>query len=299
MTSAPEPLCDRARRLLEGGTPDDPVDGTPDDARGDPHDRVVALLRRAVVHGEWSAPELLATAYLDRGARGPAVEVLTPAVHHQGRDDLAGLLGETLAELGDHETAEAAFLRGLDAGDPSAMNGYGLFLWNRGRTQEAGYVLDRAARAGDDLAPLNLVTLHLEELDDLVGAAVVAGEFHDESRPSTLVALADVRLAAGRLDDAETLYRRAVELGATCGHVYLGWFLQDQREDLDGAEEELRAAHEQGEPRAAFHLGRFLFDTGRGDEARPLLEDAAARGDGDADALLEAEYRGTVDPYDD
>lgn len=305
-----EPLCDRARRLLvpldrpsgrdgdgDGSAPDgqDPVD----DPLDDPHGRAEVLLRRAVAQDEWSAPGLLASLHLDRGARGQAVEVLTPAVHRDGRHDLAGLLGETLTELGDHEAAEAAFLRGLDAGDPSATNGYGLFLWGRGRTQEAAYVLDRAARAGDDLAPLNLVTLHLEELDDPVGAAVVAQEFHDEERPSTLVALADVRLATGRVDDAEALYRRATELGAEAAHTYYGWFLQDRREDLEGAEEQLRLAHEHREPRAALHLARLLLDTGRPDDAHPLLEEAAGRGDRDAAALLDDEYGGTVDPWDD
>ena len=154
-------------------------------------------------------------------------------------------------------------------------------------------------RLGDELAALNLVALHLEELDDPMTASELAEELLDEAKPATLLALADCRLAAGRVDEAEDLYRRAAEQGAPCGHIYYGWFLRDRRDDHAGAEEELRRAHEAGEPGATFHLGRFLFDTGRGDEARPLLETGAARGDADADALREAEYRGTVDPYDD
>ncbi|MDF2976951.1 MAG: hypothetical protein K0S40_1679, partial [Actinomycetospora sp.] len=50
---------------------------------------------------------------------------------------------------------------------------------------------------------------------------------------------------------------------------------------------------------AAFHLARFLFDHGRPDDALPYFEEAAWHGDPDAVAVLEAEYRGLVDEYDD
>lgn len=284
-----EPLCAQARELA----------AAPDADADERHEERVALLRRALASGEPSAPGLLAHAHLDRGERHEAVEVLTPAVMTRRESRLAGLLGETLAAIGDHESAEEAFLVGLDAGDPAATNDYGVFLRDRGRTQEAQYVLDRAVRLGDDLAALNLVALHLEELDDPITATELAERFLDESRPATLLALADCRLAAGRVDDAAALYRRAAEQNAPCAHIYYGWFLRDRREDLAGAEEALRRAHEIGEPGAAFHLGRFLFDLGRPDEAQPYLEEAARRGDPDADALLETEYRGLVDEYDD
>jgi tetratricopeptide (TPR) repeat protein len=278
----PEPLCDQAR-----GLPADQVDERVD------------LLRRALASGEPSAPGLLAHAHLDRGERLQAIEVLTPAVMARRESALAGLLGETLEAVGDHDGAEAAFLVGLDGGDPAATNDYGVFLRGRGRTQEAQYVLDRAVRLGDDLAPLNLVALHLEELDDPATATELAEGFLDEGRPATLLALADCRLAAGRVDDAADLYRRAAEAHAPCAHIYYGWFLRDRREDVAGAEEQLRRALEVREPGALFHLGRFLFDLGRLDEAQPHLEEAAWRGDPDAAALLEAEYRGLVDEWDD
>src|SRR5436305_620278 len=82
----------------------------------------------------------------------------------------------------------------------------------------------------------------------------------DEDKPATLVALADCRLADGRVVEAEELYRRAAERGAPCAHIYLGWFLRDRLEDVAGAEEALRRAHEVGEPGAPLHLGRFLYD---------------------------------------
>jgi Tfp pilus assembly protein PilF len=287
--SSDEPLCAQARGLA----------AAPD---GDTGERVadrIDLLRRALASGEPSAPALLAAAHLDRGERREAVDLLTPAVMGRRESEHAGLLGETFAAIGDHESAEAAFLVGLDGGDPAATNDYGVFLRGRGRTQEAQYVLDRAVRLGDDLAPLNLVALHLEELDDPLTATELAEELLDDRRPATLLALADCRLAEGRVDDAADLYRRAAEQGAPCGHIYYGWFLRDRRDDHAGAEEQLRRAHEVGEPGAAFHLGRFLFDLGRGDEAAPFVEEAARRGDPDAVALLETQYRGLVDEYDD
>ena len=284
-----EPLCDEARRLRAAPGPD----------LEEHHQELVALLRRALACGEPSAPSLLATVHLDHGERREAVDVLSPAVLAGRQAHLAGLLGETLAVMGDNEGAEQAFLVGLDGGDPAAMNDYGVFLRARGRTQEALYVLDRAVRAGDDLAGLNLVALHLEELDDPATAAELAERLHDEAKPSTLVALADCRLAAERVEEAGELYRRAAEGGGACAHIYYGWFLRDRHEDLAGAEEQLRLAHEVGEPGAGFHLARFLFDHGRPDEALPYFEEAAWHGDPDAVAVLEAEYRGLVDEYDD
>lgn len=284
-----EPLCAQARELAVA----------PDADTDERHEERLALLRRALASGEPSAPGLLAHEYLARGERREAAEVLGPAVMVRRESGLAGLLGETLAAIGHHESAEEAFLVGFDGGDPAATNDYGVFLRDRGRTQEAQYVLDRAVRLGDDLAALNLVALHLEELDDPATATELAEGFLDESKPATLLALADCRLAAGRLDEAAELYRRAAERNAPCAHIYYGWFLRDRREDLAGAEEQLRRAHEIGEPGAPFHLGRFLFDHGRPDEAQPYIEEAARRGDPDAEAVLETEYGGLVDEYDD
>ena len=284
-----EPLCAEARGIA----------AAPDGDSVESVEQRIALLRRALASGEPSAPALLAHAHLARGERREAADLLLPAVMTHRESEHAGLLGETLAAIGDHDSAEAAFMVGLDGGDPAATNDYGVFLRGRGRTQEALYVLDRAVRLGDELAPLNLVALHLEELDDPATATQLAEELLDDDRPATLLALADCRLADGRSDEAADLYRRAAEQGAPCGHIYYGWFLREHHGDHDGAEEHLRRAHEVGEPGAAFHVGRFLFDLGRSDEAQPYIEEAARRGDPDAVALLENQYRGLVDEYDD
>ena len=289
-----QPLSARARALVEAGAdPDDP------DSSDDLHEQVVALLRRGLASAEPDAPGLLAAAHLRVGDRHAAVEVLAPAVAVQGRLELAGVLGRTYAALGDHDAAERAFLLALDDGDLAATNDYGVFLRDRGRIQEAAHVLDRAARGGDELAALNLVALHLEELDDPVTATVLAERFVDDARPSTLVALADVRLAAGLDGEAEDLYRRAADGGGACANIYYGWFLEEQRDDAEGAERALRRGHDVGEEGAAYHLARFLYDAGRTDDARPLFEEAADAGDPDAAAVLEESYGGLVDRFDD
>lgn len=289
-----QPLCTRARELADGRGPR-PGDRDPD---ADLHADRVALLRRALASGEPDAAGLLATTHLERGDRRAAVEVLHPAVHGRDHAELAGLLGETLADLGDHDAAEDAFLVGVGLGDPGTLNDYGVYLRSRGRTQEAAHVLDRAARAGDDLAPLNLVSLHLEELDDPETATAIAERYADDDHPTNLIALAEVRLAAGRVDDAEELHRRAVELGGTCAHLWYGWFLLDRRDDPDGCERELRAAHDAGEAGAAVGLARFLHDAGRHDDALPLFLEAAMAGDAEAADVLE-DNDNTFDRWDD
>ena len=70
-----------------------------------------------------------------------------------------------------------------------------------------GHVLRHAADAGDPQAPANLVALYLEA-GDLIAAAEMAERYADESRPDTVVALADVRAARAKPDAAE---------GPTCG----------------------------------------------------------------------------------
>ena len=154
--------------------------------------------------------------------------------------------------------------------------------------------LEQAVAAGDSIAPANLVALHLEagRLDQ----ALETAERHvDETRPDTLVALGDVRVAQGRGTEAEHLYVQAIRLGAGRAHTAYAYYLAGNG-DLAGAEREFRAAVEEGEPRWAVTLARFLLDAGRLDEARGYLQVAIDAGDVEAAELL-AELEG--DPADD
>jgi tetratricopeptide (TPR) repeat protein len=258
-------------------------------------DEAVDVLRHAIAAGEPDAADVLARAYLDAGDWHAAADHLGRLVA-QGQVRFAGRLGAALAEIGDTDRAEAAFRLALDHGEQAACNDLAILLAQEGRIDEAVLHLERGAGAGDTQAAANLVEL-LFESGDLGAATRAAERYADERRPDTLVALADVRAAAGRTDEAEALYRRAGDLGALRAHSAYGAFLATVRADPAGAERELREAGRHAEPGWEFALGRFLVDTGRWAEARPYVAVAAARGDDDAVTLL-AEVDGE-DPYDD
>jgi tetratricopeptide (TPR) repeat protein len=271
-------LCATGVALLEAGRFDEAVD----------------VLRHAVATAEPGADDLLARAYLDGGDWSSAAEHLNRLVA-QGQVQFAGRLGIALAEIGDADRAEAAFRLALRNGELGATNDLAILLARKGRVAEADLLLRRAADAGDSQAAANLVEL-LHESGDLQGAIRVAERYADESRPDTVVALADVRAAAGRADEAEELYRRAATLGALRAHSAYGGFLLALG-DTVAAERELREAGRNDEPGWQFGLGRFLVDEGRASEARPYVAAAAALGDDDAVTLL-AEIDGE-DPFDD
>lgn len=254
----------------------------------------IEVLRRAVAAGEPSAPDLLVRAYLDSGSWAEAVAWLAPLVE-QGQVEFAGRLGVALAELGYPERAEEALRLALRHGELVAANDLALLLREQGRFGDALAVLRTAAEAGEQQAQDNLVALLLED-GDLAAAVAAAERYADESRPDTLVALADARAATGRDAEATALYERAGELDALRAHTAYGVFLV-ARGDTDGAEREFAEAERQREPGWAYTVGRFLIDTGRPQAARWYLATAARAGDRHAAetlALLDDE-----DPTDD
>jgi Tfp pilus assembly protein PilF len=275
------PLTARGQRLL--------------DDEEDRHDEAIAVLRQAVAAREPAAAALLARAYLDRGFHFEAVDLLLPRVK-AGRTDLALLLADALAGTGDVDRAEDVYRVAVNGGDVEAMNTFGVFLRHRGRYSESTLMLRRAAEAGHLLAPVNLVEVQWEHLDDPRPAIRTAEYWADESRPSTLLGLAFIRTATRRFDDAEKLYRRAAELGAHRGHIEYALFLQEVRDDLGAAERELEAAERDQETGWALAFGQFLADVGRPAEARAYLLHAAHWGSAEAAAVLE-ELDG--DPQDD
>jgi tetratricopeptide (TPR) repeat protein len=277
--TTPEPLSADGAALLEEGRPVEAVE----------------VLRQAVAVGEPSAPALLLRAYFDSGSWRAVADWLGPLVE-QGDVRWAGRLGVALAELGEAANAEAALRLAVEHGEVAAANDLAILLRDQRRMPEAVQVLLRAVDAGDLQAPANLVALLLED-GDLPAAADVAQRYCDESRPDTLVALADVFVAQGRNDEAESLYRRAGQLAALRAHTAYGTFLLEVRGDPEGAEREFLEARRHAEPGWAYTLGRFLLDEGRGEEARPVLQVAVDSGDPAAGEAL-AELDG-VDPTDD
>lgn len=255
----------------------------------------VEVLRQAIATGEPSATDLLVRAYLDSAAWQPLVDWLVPLVE-QGEVRFAGRLGVALAALGDHERAEAAFRVALANGQVGASNDLAILLSDQDRMGEVVQVLSWAAQQGDPQAASNLVQLYLESGDTL--AAIEAAEaYADETRPDTIVSLADVRSVQGRADEAEAYYQRAGQLGGLRAHTAYGQFLLGVRGDAVGAEREFREAQRHSEPNWASTLGFFLIEMGRGEEARWYLQHAADSGDADAmSALIELDGG---DPTDD
>ncbi len=190
----------------------------------------------------------------------------------------AGRLGVALAEIGDRERAEDALRLAVESGEIAASNDLAILLRDGDRLGEAVQVLERAAAAGDPQAGANIVELLLEAGDG-PGALDAAERYADETRPDSLVALADVRAQQGRVDDAEAFYRRAGQLGGLRAHTAYGQFLLAARGDVAGAEFEFREAERHLEPGWAYTMGRFLLDDGRPDEARPYLQAAVDEGD--------------------
>jgi tetratricopeptide (TPR) repeat protein len=279
MDQSPEDLAVRGAALLADGRPLEAVE----------------VLRQAVAGGEPSAPDLLVRAYLDSGSWRAVVDWLGPHVEEDGDVRFAGRLGVALVQLGERERAETVLRLAVESGDVPATNDLAILLRDEGRLVEAVHLLADAAAAGDQLAAANLVQLQLEA-GDLPAAAAAAEQYATERRPDTILALADVRVQQGRYTDADALYRRAGELGALRAHTAYGQFLI-ARGDPVAAEGEFREAERVAEPGWAFVLGRFLFDAGRVDEARPYLQLAVNEGDEQALESL-AELDGVeVDEY--
>ena len=254
-------------------------------------DEAVDVLRHAVEVG--AGQQVVRTGL--GGDWYAAVDLLGRLVAH-GHVRFAGRLGVALAQVGEFARAEEAFLLALAHGELAAYNDYAILLTQENRFDEAVPLLRRAADAGDPQAAANLVEL-LYESGDLRAALQIAERYADESRPDTVVALALVRAASGRADEAEGLYRRAVQLGALRAHSAYGTFLLVVRGDAAAAEREFREAARHDEHGWQFTLGQFLVDDGRAAEARPYVAAAAALGDNEAVRLL-AEIDGE-DPYDD
>jgi tetratricopeptide (TPR) repeat protein len=244
----------------------------------------VEVLLQAAAAGEPSAGDLLVRAYLDNGAWRQAADWMIPQIE-QGEVRFAGRLGVALAALGDHDGAEEAFRAAIAAGEVGASNDLAILLRDQDRLGEGVQVLTRAAELGDAQAGANLVELYLEAGDTLA-AIEVAEAFADESRPDTVVALADVRAAQGLVDEAEAYYRRAGELGGLRAHTAYGQFLLTVRGDVVGAEAEFREAQRHSEPDWAATMGAFLVETDRPQEARWYLRHAADGGDEDAARIL-------------
>jgi tetratricopeptide (TPR) repeat protein len=242
-----------------------------------------------VAAGERDALRWLAVGLLEQGSYEEAFEMLRGAVD-SGRSDLAGFLADIADDLGEFETAERYYDLAVEAGNVDALNDFAVFLSDQGRFDETVSMYERAIEAGDTLAPGGLVSLYAETPGYLRKALKLGEQFLDEGKPMTFSALAGVYERLGRLDEAECLDRKAIELGAPRAHTLLAHFLRDIRGDLEGAEREFRLAKENDELNWGYNLGLILLDTGREEEALDVLKHSTEWGDLEAKQLLETVF---------
>ncbi|MDT8914667.1 tetratricopeptide repeat protein [Amycolatopsis sp. PS_44_ISF1] len=248
-------------------------------------DEAVALLRKAVDLGEPDALPELAYALLNSRDPAEAVRVVEKAVK-RGRTDLYSLLASLASEVGDARKSERAYRAAIESGDASALNDYGIFLRGQERYRESIEILRRACELGDVLAPGNLVATYANELGDLSTAIEIGERYVDPGRPSVYPALAAAYAKAGRLEQADDLFRQGIEVGSPKSHQAYAWFLWTGRNDPVAAERQFWLAFDADEPNWSLGLGELLIELGRREEARAVLERGAEWGDLDARALL-------------
>jgi Tfp pilus assembly protein PilF len=211
-------------------------------------------------------------------------------------------LGTILADhLGDPEGAEREFRLAVESGDLDALVNLGLLHLDMGRKDEAFAELLQASKRGDPQATELVAALLAESGDpaagDMFRRAVRQGQ------PGALVALAtylgqtddtqaaedafkeaialgvedavnsygDWLLEEGRLDDAETLYRRALHAGDTTVWRNLGNVLAESPGRREEALQAYLLAMVSGDDAAALNAGMLLEELGRVAEGRALL----------------------------
>ncbi len=180
-----------------------------------------------------------------------AVEIVAAAPPKPARPDPADILRAAVAlhERGDYLAAKAAYEALLKV-EPSN------------------------AKALNNLALLAIRDSALDRAEMLLKEAVAI----DPAFAEAYVNLGNVQWARGSRDLAELNYRRALKVspGHATGRLNLARLLE-RGGDFDDAEEEARALVQgagAADPEAHALLGRILLRSGRGVEARPVLEQA-------------------------
>ena len=240
-------------------------------------------------HALATSMHVLAIVYQDQGKYAEAIELeeQSIAVKKEVLGEAHPYVALGLTTLGNihrlsdrPELAEPEIRRAIEIAEAAWGREYGEVWWMRRSLAEALRALDRTEDA-------------IAELEDLIGT--IEGADRLGSLPSNLNLLADIHREAGRLNQAETLYRRSMEIDSTelergeagAMKTLIGLARTLYRlERLEEAEISFRKAlsamkREWGEEdrevlEAQNDFAELLLERGKGAEARELAETVRA-----------------------
>ncbi|WP_055490263.1 tetratricopeptide repeat protein [Streptomyces sp. TP-A0356] len=261
------------------------------EADGD-EDASLDWFRKAVLAGKTDLSGLVGETLLARGEAAQALPYLEAAVERNPHGYEVRLLGQAHRALAEHWLRTAA-----ERGDRQAMYDLGVLLHGSGSGEDALRWYVRAAEAGHERAAKQAGDV-LYAWDDRSEAkawyrfGVALGDPDAMNALATL--LEDV---AGEEQEAQELYRAAVEAGVPLASANLGTFLIGR-----GAVEEgmalLRRAADEGHGEAAYRLAGCLDQQGGSDEAEKWYRKAAAEGHYHARKHLAERMTGRPTPPD-
>lgn len=210
------------------------------------------------------------------GRREEAAQAFRLAVE-AGDDDAPLNLGLVLEELQDHAGAEAAYRRAVQVGDPRGKALLGLLLWTAGDPAAGEQLLRAAVAEGDAYAASELAGLledsgSIPDFEELFCLAASVDEH-------ALTDLGRHHRRAGRLDEAESVFRDEMARGNADAMIALALLLEEDRDDLAGAETVLGVAAQKGEVHAYNNLALLLEWRGAFIEAQSHFALGARAGD--------------------
>lgn len=222
------------------------------------------LFARAAEMGSVAARYNQGNALHRLGRLQEAAQAFTLAVE-AGDDDAPLNLGLVLEELHDTAAAEAAYRRAVQVGDPRGKAFLGLLLWTA-RDATAGEQVLRAAVADGDAHAASKLARLLEDSgssNDLEELFRLAADVDEHA----MTDLGRHLRRTGHLDEAESVFRDEMARGNGDAAIALALLLEEDRDDVAGAEEVLEVAVQMGEVHAYNNLALLL-------EARRAFIDA-------------------------
>ena len=261
---------------------------------GDPRVQMVVESEAAARPGDPAAAYLLGFLYA-RQNRVAAARIQFESVR-AASGDAACVLDQlaALADLDERYEEALVFSRSATERDSARARSWlmrGTAEYRLGRPGLARTAIERSIELSPSAEAYGNLAAILQVLGDAAAAATVCEEAARRypDHPSTVFNLAVLRGQQGRLDEADGLYRRILEMvpGHVTARYNLGLLLASRGRYAD-AEAEFRAVLglEPGHAAAQVNLGSVLVELGRVPEAEAAYRDALARDPGNAEAYF-------------